>query len=67
MPEIFTAIMLLIATAGTMFLYIKWIDQENRSAPENRSLVGRAIIDTWRAVRTGVEWAFHKVGITTRT
>ena len=67
MPEIFTAIMLLITTAGTMFLYIKWIDQENRSAPENRTFLGRALIGTWETIRAGVEWAFSKVGLTTRT
>jgi hypothetical protein len=65
--NIFAALMLLIACAGATLLYILWLEQELRTAPDSRTLVGRVIIGTWGAIRESIAWVFNKVGITTRT
>ncbi len=61
----------LILTAAGSFtlgtLYMAWIETETRKEPANRSSIGRALIRTWETIRTGVEWAFNKAGLTTRT
>lgn len=67
MLEIFTAVMLLVPVAAATWLYILWIEQELRRDPADRNRVAHAIISTWEAIRSGVEWAFNRVGFTGRT